>query len=260
MPGIKKAALLLLAGAFAIVMGGCGGGTPEGQPTEGGKPLRVGTSIDFAPFEFRDETTKEYKGFDIDLINAIGKELGRNVEISDIGFEGLIPALSAKHVEVVISGMTITDERKQKVAFSDPYYESGITLVVREDETGIRDFRDLEGRRVAVQTGTTCAAEARKIRNVEIKELNGPIDCFMELKAGGVDAVINDRPVNDYYIVESGAVGIKALPGAISVDAYGIAMARDNKKLQKDINEALRKLRENGEYDRIYKRWFGDVK
>ncbi len=259
MPDLKKALVLLLAGVFsAAVFGGCSGGTPTEQSFDGSKSLRVGSSVDFAPFEFQDENTKEFKGFDIDLIKAIGKEIGQEIEISNIGFEGLIHALAARHVDVVISGMTITEERRQKVLFSDPYYQTGITLVVRADESEIRDFRDLEGRSVAVQAGTTCAAEANKIKNAKVKEMNSAIDCFMELKAGGVDAVMNDRPVNDYYIVESGATGVKALPEAISVAEYGIAVPKDNKKLQKDINAALKKLGENGEYDRIYKKWFGD--
>jgi len=82
----------------------------------------------------------------------------------------------------------------------------------------------------------------------------------VELKAGGVDAVVNDRPVNDYYIQKSGATGVKALEEKLTAEDYGIAMGKDNAELQKQVNEALKKLHENGEYDKIFAKWFGEKK
>ena len=224
------------------------------------KVLKVGSSIDFAPFEFQDEGQKEYQGFDMDLIRAIGKEMGYEVEIQNIGFDGLIPAMQAKNIDVIISGMTINDERKENVLFSDPYYQSGLTMVVRSDEQAIKSFQDLKGHKVAVQIGTTSAEAVKKLGGVEVKELNTPADCFMELKGNGVDAVVNDRPVNDYYITKSGETGVKALEEKLTAEDYGIAMAKDNTELQSKINEALKKLKENGEYDKIYAKWFGGQK
>ena len=222
---------LLIAGALAlasvVAVAGCGGNqaaTSSGSGASGEKVLKVGSSIDFAPFEFQDEGQAEYQGFDMDLIRAIGKEMGYKVEVSNIGFDGLIPALEAKTVNVLISGMTINDERKQKVTFSAPYYESGLTMVVREDEQNIKKFEDLKGKKVAVQMGTTSAKEVKKLEGVEVKELNTPADCFMELKSGGVDAVVNDRPVNDYFIQKSGQTGVKALPERLTSEDYGIAV------------------------------------
>ncbi len=258
---------LLIAGALALVsvvaVAGCGGNqaaTSSGSGASGEKVLKVGSSIDFAPFEFQDEGQAEYQGFDMDLIRAIGKEMGYKVEVSNIGFDGLIPALEAKTVNVLISGMTINDERKQKVTFSAPYYESGLTMVVREDEQNIKKFEDLKGKKVAVQMGTTSAKEVKKLEGVEVKELNTPADCFMELKSGGVDAVVNDRPVNDYFIQKSGQTGVKALPERLTSEDYGIAVAKDDKELAEKIDAALKKLKDSGEYDKIYAKWFGDKK
>ena len=194
------------------------------------------------------------------LIRAIGKEMGYEVEIQNIGFDGLIPAMQAKNIDVIISGMTINDERKENVLFSDPYYQSGLTMVVRSDEQAIKSFQDLKGHKVAVQIGTTSAEAVKKLGGVEVKELNTPADCFMELKGNGVDAVVNDRPVNDYYITKSGETGVKALEEKLTAEDYGIAMAKDNTELQSKINEALKKLKENGEYDKIYAKWFGGQK
>ena len=131
-------------------------------------------------------------------------------------------------------------------------------MVVRENETGIQKFQDLKGHKVAVQIGTTSAAEVKKIEGVEVREFNTPADCFMELKAGGVDAVVNDRPVNDYYLHQSGTTGVKALAERLTSEDYGIAMAKGSEDMQKKINDALQKLKENGEYDKIYQKWFGE--
>ena len=258
---------LLVAGALALTsvmaLAGCGGNqqaASSGSGASGEKVLKVGSSIDFAPFEFQDEGRAEYQGFDMDLIRAIGKEMGYTVEVSNIGFDGLIPALEAKTVNVLISGMTINDERKQKVLFSAPYYDSGLTMVVREDEQNIKKFEDLKGKKVAVQMGTTSAKEVQKIEGVQVKELNTPADCFMELKAGGVDAVVNDRPVNDYFIQKSGQTGVKALPDRLTSESYGIAVSKEDKELAEKIDAALKKLKDDGEYDQIYKKWFGDNK
>ena len=240
--------------SFALV--GCGG---TADNSGGGKVLKVGSTIDFAPFEFQDETNKDYQGFDMDLIRAIAKEMGMTAEIQNIGFDGLIPALQAQNIDIVISGMTITEERKENVTFSDPYYDSGLTIIVREGEEAIQSFKDLEGKKVAVQIGTTSSEEVHKIAVAEVKELNTPADCFMELKAMGVDAVVNDRPVNDYYISKSGATGVKELPDRLTSESYGMAMAKNNKELQQKVNDALKKLKDNGEYQKIYEKWFGGM-
>ncbi len=260
---MKKVLALVAACAFAVLaMAGCGSSNNAASSGSGSgaKVLKVGSSVDFAPFEFQDEGQKEYQGFDMDLIRAIGKEMGYDVEIQNLGFDGLIPALQGKNIDAIISGMSINDERKQNVLFSDPYYQSGLTMVVRDNETAIKSFQDLKGKKVAVQIGTTSADEVKKIDGVEIKELNTPADCFMELKAGGVDAVVNDRPVNDYYITKNNAQGVKALEEKLTAEDYGIAIGKDNKELQQKVNDALKKLKENGEYDKIFAKWFGEKK
>ena len=251
--------------ASVMTLVGCGGqqaAAPSSSSSSSGAPatIKVGSAIDFAPFEFQDEGQKEYQGFDMDLIRAIGKEMGAEVEIQNIGFDGLIPALQAKTVDVLISGMTINDERKQNVTFSDPYYQSGLTMVVRKDEQAIQKFQDLKGHKVAVQIGTTSANEVKKIEGVEVKVFNTPADCFMELKTGGADAVVNDRPVSEYFITKSGQTDVKELPDMLTAEDYGIAVAKDNKELADKINAALKTLKENGEYDKIYAKWFGGAK
>ncbi len=208
-------------------------GSEKEAAGSGEKVLRVGSSVDFAPFEFQDVDGKEYEGFDMELIRAIGKEMGYKVEVQNISFDGLIPSLEADNIDAIITGMSITDERKEKVLFSQPYYQSGLTIVVKKDNSSVKSFKDLEGKKIAVQIGTTGATEAKKIANAEVKEFNSSADTFMELKAGGVDAVVNDRPVNDYYIVKSGETGAITLDDLLTAEDYGIAMSKKNPELAK---------------------------
>lgn len=111
------------------------------------KVLRVGTNADFAPFEFQDENgSTEYQGFDMDLIRAVAKEMGYTAEIQNVNFDGLIPAMESGNIDIIVSGMTINEERKNQVEFSDPYYISGLTIVVPKDNTDINGFADLKGK------------------------------------------------------------------------------------------------------------------
>ena len=252
----KKLLVLCMAVimAMAAMVAGCGSDKKDAGDS---KVLKVGTNADFAPFEFQDENGKEYQGFDMDLIRAIGEEMGYKVEINNLQFDGLIPAIQAGNIDVAITGMTINDERKQNVLFSDPYYKSGLSIIVEKDNNEIKTFQDLKGKKVAVQIGTTSAAEINKLGGVDVKEFNSSADTFMELRAKGVDAVVNDRPVNDYYILKSGETNVKALPELLTSEDYGIAMAKGNTEMQQKINDALKKLHENGKYDEIFTKWFG---
>ena len=255
----KKILVLCMAALMAVMamVAGCGS---DKKAADGEKVLKVGTNADFAPFEFQGADPNAYEGFDMDLIRAVGKEMGYKVEITNLAFDGLIPSLEAGNIDVIISGMTINDERKQKVLFSDPYYKSGLSIMVAKDNNSIKTFNDLKGKKVAVQIGTTSATEVKKIEGVQAKELNSSADTFIELAAKGVDAVINDRPVNDRYIVESKNGNVKVLPDLLTAEDYGIAINKKDTELQTKINAALKKLKENGEYDKIYTKWFGDKK
>ncbi|MGN0940067.1 MAG: transporter substrate-binding domain-containing protein, partial [Selenomonadaceae bacterium] len=171
---MKKVLLICMAliMSLSVLVAGCGGGSEKkadqkASSTE--KVLRIGTNADFAPFEFQDVDGKNYEGFDMDLIRAVAKEMGYKADIQNINFDGLIPAMESGNLDVIISGMTINDERKQKVEFSDPYYKSGLSIVVKKDNNDIKKFTDLKGKKVAVQIGTTSAKEVHKIEGVEVK-------------------------------------------------------------------------------------------
>jgi len=250
----KKIISLIIVGVLVLSFGlvGCGN-----QATPAAKVLKVGSEASFAPFEFQDENSKEYAGFDMDLIRALGKQMGYEVKIQNMGFDGLIPGLESGTVDVAISAMTITEERSKKISFSKPYYKSGLTIVVKSDNTTIKNFADLEGKKIAVQLGTTGADEAKKVKNAQVREFNSAPEAFLELKAGGVDAVVNDKPVNDYYIAKAGGKDAKEVGEPLTAEEYGIAVAKKNTELTAKLDKALDELKKNGEYDKIYLKWFG---
>ena len=249
----KIATLLVVVLVLTLGLIGCGKQTN----TSTAKVLKVGAETTFPPFEFQDETSKDYVGFDIDLAKAIGKHIGYEVQIQNIGFDGLIPALDAGNIDMIASAMSITDERAKKVNFSKPYYKSGLSIVVNSSNNSINSFKDLEGKRIAVQIGTTSAEEARKIKNAQVREFNSNSEAYMELKNNGVDAVVNDLPVNAYYLTKTGAKDAKLVGEVANSEDYGIATAKKNTELNEKINKALDELKKNGEYDKIYLKWFG---
>ncbi|BBB91718.1 MAG TPA: basic amino acid ABC transporter substrate-binding protein [Methylomusa anaerophila] len=256
----KKTIALIVLTMFLLTLGlaGCGGQqAAKSAEQSAAKTLKVGSDTAFAPFEVQDEKTKEYVGFDMDLIKALGKQMGIPVEVQSMNFDGLIPALEAGNIDMVISAMTITPERAQKVNFSKPYYKSGLSMVVKSDNNTLKSFKDLEGKRIAVQIGTTGADEAKKIKDAKIREFNTAPEAFLELKAGGVDAVVNDLPVNEYYIAQAGGKDAKIVGEPLTSEDYGIATAKKNTELGNKINKALDELKQNGEYEKIYIKWFG---
>ncbi|HIU63421.1 MAG TPA: basic amino acid ABC transporter substrate-binding protein [Candidatus Avacidaminococcus intestinavium] len=254
MKKILKVVVGLITLTVALALVGCGG---EKQSKN---ELLVGTEPAFAPFEFQAENSQEFTGFDIDLIKALGKEMGyEKTTIQSMGFDALIPALEAKNIDVAIAGITITEERAQKIIFSQPYYRSGLAVVVNQENDSIRGVEDLKGKKIAVQIGTTGAMMAETIEGAEIKTFNSNGEACLELKNKAVDAVIGDLPVESYFLQQQGNNYAKIVGETLSSENYGIAIAKNNPDLAKKLNQALETLKENGEYNKIYAKWFGSI-
>ena len=255
---MKKLLILMMAiiSAVAMLVAGCGGGEKKAET----KVLRVGTEATFAPFEFQKEGSKTYDGFDMDLARAIGKQMGRKVEIVNMGFDALIPALNAGNIDLVAAGMSITDERKQAVSFSEPYYTSGLIVMVNKDNKEVKSNKDLEGKRIAVQIGTTGEKKARTVKDAKVTAFNTNTEAAMEMKNKGVDAIINDSPVVGYYLAQGGNATAMTVGEIMEAEQYGLAVKKGNDQLLADVNKAIAELKKSGEYDKIYKTWFGEVK
>lgn len=258
----KKFRSMMVVTAFLLslaLIAGCGQQKQQTAPANSGKKVvKIGSETTFPPFEFQDEKTQEYVGFDIDLAKAVFAKAGYEPQVLSMNFDGLIPALQAGTIDAIISGMQITDERSQKVLFSKPYYESGQNILVRSDNTTIQNWNDLEGKKIAVQIGTTGAAEAKKVPNATIREYNNTSEANLELKAGGVDAVVNSVPVNAFYLKNGGGAKDAKMVGDVRRALFcGIAVNKNNTEMVEKINKALDELKQNGEYDKIYEKWFG---
>ena len=249
---MKKYVLLLLSILMMLCFAaGCGGEKKD----EGPKVLKVGTEAAFPPFEFREKGSKELHGFDIDLINAIGKKLDMKVEILDMDFEALLPSVKRGNVNLVIAGVTITPERQKVVDMSDPYFQSGLSIVVNKGNTAIHKPEDLKGRAVAVQIETTGEEKAKKLTGDKVKSFKTNEEVFQALKEKTVEAVIIDKPVARYYIKKLALDAVIA-GDSFEPEAYGI-VTRRHAELTPRINKALAELKQSGEYDKIYEKWFG---
>ena len=258
---MKKALVLMMTLLMAVMMvAGCGGGDKKAPAVQAPKVLKVGTEPTFAPFEFQKEGSKEFDGFDMDLIRAIGKQLNMKVEILNMGFDALIPAINAGNIDLAIAGMSITPDRQKAVDMSDPYYVSGLVVVVGKDNAAVKSVNDLNNKGIAVQIGTTGAERAAKVPGAKVKNFNTNAEVFLELKKKGVEAVIIDKAVAEYFLDTGGGKDYAKIVGdTMEAESYGISLKK-NSPLTKEINKALLDLKKNGEYDKLYAKWFGAVK
>lgn len=263
---MKRVHKLLLVGlmvaTLAIASAGCGG-TKKEEPKKAEpappakKKVVLASDTAYAPFESQDPQTGKYVGFDIDLVNAVAEVANLEIEIRSMNFDGIIPALETASVDGAISAMTITDKRKQAVNFSVPYYLSGQSIAVKSNNTAIKGWDDLKGKKLGVQISTTGADEARKIPNARVTDYNTISEAFLALKSGAVEAVVNDFPVNAYFVKQNKDNDVKLVGDLRTSEHYGIAFPKKNTELLETFNKALKTLKENGKYAQIYKKWFG---
>ncbi len=264
---------VLLVALMAFVVAGCGssssttgssetssteaegGGGSEEAEAGGGEKLTVGSDIPYPPFEQGKKGS--YTGFDVELMEAIGEEIGREPEFIDSSFETIFRDVAQEKFEAVMSAATITEEREKVVSFSNPYYLSEQAILVQEG-SDIKGLADLKGKVVAAQQGTTGLELGKE--KAEASELRpfpeGP-DADNALKAGTVEAVIIDAPVAKQQAEELG--GIEVVEKVPTEETYGIAVAKDNTELVEQINEGLAKVLANGKYAKVYEKWFKEA-
>lgn len=225
--------------------------------------ITVGADTAYPPFESAVATPQaggaKYEGFDVDLGDAIAAKLGVKWEVVSTAWDGIIPGLQAGKYDVIMSAMTITDERKQQITPSYPYILSDQSIAVKKGST-IKEPRDLKGKKVGVQVDTTGQFEAEKTLGKAYKDLKKYDDillAFQDLRAGRVDAVVNDLP-GSQWIIDQNYKDQMELAKVIKTDeAYGIWVKQGNTKLLEAINKALEEVIADGTYAQIYEKWFG---
>ncbi len=256
---MKKGLLALLALLVLLVLAACGSSEEGGSYSEGGedsKKLVMGTSADFPPFESVD-SSGEIVGFDIDLAKAIGEELGYEIEVRDMKFDGLIGALQSDRIDFVMSGMSATDERKENVDFSTEYHRSGEMFLSLKD-AGISSIEDLDGKTLGVQLGTIQEQGARKIQEeygFEIKPIDSSSIMVQELLSNRVDAIYIDKAVGLGYQAEQDLAGFddptSASPGMAAAFPKG-------SELVEEVNKALAALEESGKIQELKDKWLSE--
>ncbi len=211
--------------------------------------LVVGTSADYPPYEFHllGDKEAEIVGLDIDIANAIAKELGVELEVKEIVFHRLFDVLYSDEVDLVIAGLAPSERRKQAVDFSDIYYQAVQNMVIRSaNENEIAYIKDLRGKRVGTQKGSIQDDMARKvILGAEFVEMENIIDLISSLKEEKIDAVILEKPVAESYVLRNeGLKSIECTLGAFDVQlGSAIAVKKGNTDLLNEINRILQKLK-----------------
>ncbi|MGM0500369.1 MAG: basic amino acid ABC transporter substrate-binding protein [Bacillota bacterium] len=216
----------------------------------------VGTNASFPPFEYVEEG--EIVGFDIDLVKEIAELQGFEVEFRDISFDSLIPGLASGSLDMVAAGMTITDARKEVVAFSDPYYSANQSVLVHQDSE--EDLTVLFGDNdIGVQTGTTGDTWVREklidrdILKGDIRNYDSYVFVIRDLANKNIDAAVLDKPVAETYSKNN---PVKVVAEVITGEEYGIAVSKNNAELQEKINAGLAKVIENGTMDELIEKYF----
>ncbi len=225
--------------------------------------LRIGSETVYPPFEFLNSETGKYDGFDIDLINAMARKAGFEPKIISMGLDGLIPAIMSGSIDVAVSALTITKERAAKVAFTKPYYKSGLSIMTHAKYANVvKGADDLKGKVLCAEIGSAGALYMSKIPGTKIRTFNSAAEAFLEINNGGCYAMVNDKPVNDYFLTQRAGQAMKlaSIPVILSVDDYGFAVKKTNTALKVRLEKALDEVVADGTYRKIYEKWFGKMK
>ena len=264
--------LQALAAVFAGLLLAACGKQPEPAPAPKVEPAKtaapapaperiyaVGTDAAYAPFELQNEKG-EIVGFSIDLLRAIAAKAGIEVKFINTPWEGIFNTLAQGDRDLLISSITITDERRQSMDFSNPYFDAQQLIAVPETSK-ITKFGDLKTLKVGVQTGTTGDEVVSKLlgkTNTNIKRFESTPLALKELEAGGVDAVVADNGVVINYVANNTVSKFRTVnDAAFAPEQYGIAVKKGNDEMLAKINKGLADIKADGTYEKIYSQYFG---
>ncbi|GED30581.1 MULTISPECIES: transporter substrate-binding domain-containing protein [Brevibacillus] len=267
--------LVLMLGAS--VLAGCGAGKTSEGASQGGQAASgaaagtvakikergkfvVGVKYDLNLFGLKDPATGNVEGFDIDIAKAIAKKvLGdeNKIELKEVTSKTRIPMLKNGEIDAIIATMTVTEERKKEVDFSDIYFMAGQSLLVKKDSP-INGLKDLQkGMKVVTAKGSTSAKNIReKAPDVEVLEFENYAEAFTALKAGQGDALTTDNAL--LYGMAKQDPNYRVTEETFTEEPYGIAINKGDAEFVKTVNDLLKEMKDNGEYDKIYEKWIGE--
>jgi len=255
----------LCAAAACALVAACGkqeSAAPAATGASAASPARVlvvGTDAAYAPFESQNEKG-EIVGFDIDIVKAVAQKAGLEVKFVNTPWEGIFNALKQGDRDLLVSSITITDERKQTMDFSAPYFDAHQLIAVRADSKVAR-FDDLKTLKVGVQTGTTGDEAISRLQgktSPNIKRFESTPLALSELATGGIDAVVADNGVVVNYVKNNAGSRFRTVNDpAFTPEQYGIAVRKGNAALREKLDKGLAAIRADGTYDRIYAQYLG---
>lgn len=250
----KKISVIMLLLVLVVLFAGCG--SNGGEKSASKKKLQIITYANWNPFEYLDNG--KLVGFDVELVQAVAKEAGYECEVTNVGWDAMFEQLRSNTADAGISGITITDSRKQTYDFSEPYFVSKQSIVVKENSS-IQSGEDLKGKMIAVQSGSTGQEAVEKLigkNNEKIKLIKSGLT-YMEVINGSVEAVVGDDTSNQQFLLNNKDKGLKIIQDekTFAPEYFGI-MYPKNSAVKADFDKALTKLYENGTYAEIYKKWF----
>lgn len=219
--------------------------------------LRVGVDTAFVPFEFKGKDGK-YTGFDVDLWDAITRRLNLKYKLIPMDFNGLISGLTTGNLDAVLAAIFIKSSREKAIDFSHPYFRAGLKVMVRTENQDINGPENLKGKVVAVKTGTATVDYVNTLGAKKIVKFPNIDQAYLELVTGGADAAMHDTPNVLYYIKTAGRGKVKAVGPDVKAAYYGIGFQQGS-ALRDKVNIALLEMMEDGEYDKIYIKWFGSA-
>lgn len=251
--------VILLIATFAFT--GCS--QKNTTPKQGDeKELVVGMELAYPPFEMTDQKGNP-TGISVDLAYALGEYLGRDVRIENMAYNGLIPSLMTGKIDIILSSMTVTDERKESIDFSDPYAKAYLSLLINKNSP-VQKFEDLnvEGRKIAVKKGTTGHIYAEKnLPECEIMVFDKESACVLEVVQGKADAFMYDQ-MTIYKNWKQNPDTTRALlaPFQEELEYWGIGLRKDDTQLKEQINAFLKEYKENGGFDELSVKYLAEQK
>lgn len=227
--------------------------------TLGELTLVAGSSLDFPPFEYIEND--KIVGFDIDLIHAIEELLGEKITIKNVSFDVLIPSLRSGEIDMIISGLTIVEQRKEIMSFADPYFAWGEIIMSAKGGKNDITLEDLAGKKVAVQSGSNAHnivdTLAKEHPNIQICLYNTLEEVWSAVEKGQADAAVGSYPPTANYLLNHPEANLQTDGELIDPQPIGIAVQKDDQELLEKLNKSLKTIKDNGTYDRIYEKWFG---
>ena len=231
-----------LAAAASAVATGCGPASDSGT-------IRMITEATFPPYEFRQGS--EVVGIDVEICKAIAEKLGKKLAVEDVEFDSVLPSLIANKAELAAAGITVNEDRKKMVDFSDPYVETGIVVISAKDAP-VKGKDDIKGKRIGVQNGTTSADYCVEQLSQEPDRFDSPASAFAALKAGKVDLVIADVDPAENLVKGEDAYAITSEPRFLTSECYAVAIKKGQPELLATINEVIAGLKASGRLDEIF--------